>query len=384
MTAILEKYLNTRRHTLHLCAGLEPEDYNLQGAEFTSPVKWHLAHTTWFFEEMILKNFLTDYKLFNDQFAFLFNSYYNTLGERVLRKNRGLLSRPYITEVFEYRTYVDQHIEVMLKNIDDQHVLELVNLGIQHEEQHQELLQTDVKYSLSLNPINFISNGHDKKQNTSTLTSKGHEMKAGIYEIGYNGNGFCYDNELNKHKVYLDSFEISKNLVTNKEYFDFIEAGGYSNFNYWLDEGWEWIKSIDGKAPLYWRKNTEGWMHYTLEGLAQIDPNDYLNHISYYEAMAFAAWRGKRLPTEFEWEAAADHIQWGSRWEWTNSAYLPYPGFKIAAGAVGEYNGKFMSNQMVLRGASIATSNGHSRKSYRNFFHPSAQWQFAGLRLVNQ
>ena len=383
MTTILEKYSKTRRHTLDLCAGLEAEDFNLQGDVFTSPVKWHLAHTTWFFEEMILKNFLPDYKLFNDQYAFLFNSYYNTLGQRVLRQNRGLLSRPYISEVFEYRSYIDQHIEALLMKIDTQQVLELVRLGIQHEEQHQELLQTDLKYSLSLNPINLISTGQSKKEKTSPLASAYHKIEAGIYEIGFDGSGFCYDNELNRHKVYLDSFEISKNLLTNKEYFEFIEAGGYSNFNYWLDEGWEWVKRLNIKAPLYWRKNQEGWVHYTSEGLAPINPDEDLNHISYYEAMAFAAWKGKRLPTEFEWEAAADHINWGSRWEWTNSAYLPYPGFKIADGAVGEYNGKFMSNQMVLRGASVATSKGHSRKSYRNFFHPSAQWQFAGLRLVN-
>jgi len=341
-----------------------------------------LAHTTWFFEEMILKSFKADYKLFNDHYAFLFNSYYNTLGERVLRKNRGLLSRPYIDEVFEYRAYIDQHIETLLESSVDRQVLELINLGIQHEEQHQELLQTDVKYSLSLNPINHIPTGQVKNQNPSPSVPIWHKMEAGLYEIGFDGNGFCYDNELNRHKVYLDSFEISKNLVTNKEYFDFIEAGGYSNFNYWLDEGWEWVQHLNIKAPLYWRKNPEGWMQYTLKGLTRIDPDENLNHISYYEAMAFAAWQGKRLPTEFEWEAAADHIQWGSRWEWTNSAYLPYPGFKIADGAVGEYNGKFMSNQMVLRGASMATSKGHSRKSYRNFFHPSAQWQFTGLRLV--
>lgn len=382
MISILKKYSYTRQRTLHLCSGLEAEDFNLQGAEFTSPVKWHLAHTTWFFEEMILKRFLPKYKLFNDTYAFLFNSYYNTLGERVLRNNRGLLSRPYISKIFEYRAYIDQHIEALLENTVDKHALELINLGIQHEEQHQELLQTDVKYSLSLNPINYIPINKTKKQKPHPIDNEWIKIEAGIYDIGYEGNEFCYDNELDRHKVYLDTFSISKNLVTNKEYIEFIDAGGYSNFNYWLDEGWAWVTSIDLKEPLYWKKQKEGWMRYTLTGLEHVDPNDFINHISYYEAMAFAAWKGQRLPTEFEWEAAADQISWGSRWEWTNSAYLPYPGFKIADGAVGEYNGKFMSNQMVLRGASIATAKDHSRKSYRNFFPSSAQWQFSGIRLI--
>jgi ergothioneine biosynthesis protein EgtB len=382
MTTILEKYSETRKRTLHLCNGLEPEDFNLQGAEFTSPVKWHLAHSTWFFEEMILKNYLPNYKLFNDQYAFLFNSYYNTLGERVLRNNRGLLSRPYISEIFKYRAYIDRHIAALLKNTDDKNILELVNLGIQHEQQHQELLQTDIKYSLSLNPINFSSSENSKKQIYLSKNTEWKKIEAGIYEIGYDGKEFCYDNELNSHKVFLNTFEVSENLVTNKEYIDFIEAGGYHNFNYWLDEGWAWIRSLNMNAPLYWRNKKESWMHFTLDGLVHVDPNDFVNHISYYEAMAFAAWKGQRLPTEFEWEAAADQITWGSRWEWTNSAYLPYPGFKIADGAVGEYNGKFMSNQMVLRGASIGTTKGHSRKSYRNFFPSNAQWQFSGIRLV--
>jgi len=382
MTNILEKYSTTRQQTMQLCKGLEAEDYNLQGAEFTSPVKWHLAHTTWFFEEMILKHFLPNYKLFNPHYAFLFNSYYNTLGERVLRNNRGLLSRPYISEVFEFRAYVDRNIKLLLETSSEKNILELVNLGLQHEEQHQELLQSDLKYSLSLNPINFVTSTNSTLKKLVTESNEWKKIPAGIYEIGYDGKDFCYDNELNRHKVYLESFEISKNLVTNKEYIDFIDAGGYDNFNFWLDEGWAWITNLGIKAPLYWRKNNKNWMHFTLEGLMPIEPNAFVNHISYFEAMAFASWKGQRLATEFEWEAAADHVSWGSRWEWTNSAYLPYPGFKIAEGAVGEYNGKFMSNQMVLRGASIATTKGHSRKSYRNFFHSNAQWQFTGIRLV--
>ncbi len=382
MTNVLEKYSITRQHTLKICSELEAEDFNLQGAEFTSPAKWHLAHTTWFFEEMILKKFLYNYKLFDEHYAFLFNSYYNNLGERVLRNNRGLLSRPYISEIFDYRNYIDRHIKILLETSTEKDMLELVHLGLQHEEQHQELLRSDLKYSLSLNPINFISTEKSTKHNCQPTANEWNKISGGIYEIGHDGKGFCYDNELNKHKVYLESFEISKNLVSNKEYIDFIEAGGYSNFNYWLDEGWAWVSNLGLKAPLYWRKAENGWMNFTLTGLIDVELNDFVNHISYYEAMAFASWKGQRLPTEFEWEVAADQIAWGKRWEWTNSAYLPYPGFKIAAGAVGEYNGKFMSNQMVLRGSSIATTEGHSRKSYRNFFHSNAQWQFTGIRLV--
>ncbi|MGI9531498.1 ergothioneine biosynthesis protein EgtB [Lutimonas sp.] len=382
MTSILDYYSRTRQHTLNLCQDLESEDFNLQGAEFTSPVKWHLAHTTWFFETMILQKFLPTFAVFNEQFAYLFNSYYNTLGERVARNNRGMLSRPYVSEVFNYRDYVDQHMCKLLENHTDEKLIALVILGLQHEEQHQELLQSDLKYALFLNPFNF-----QHKDFSATSESKGSpaewkKIKEGIYEIGHKGTGFCFDNELNRHKVYLESFEISKNLVKNAEFIEFIEDGGYANFHHWLDEGWAWVNSQDIKAPLYWRKTAQGWMNFTTKGFKPIDPEDFVTHISLYESMAFASWKGMRLATEFEWEAAADEISWGSRWEWTNSAYLPYPGFQIAPGAVGEYNGKFMSNQMVLRGASVATSKGHSRKSYRNFFHSNAQWQFTGIRLV--
>ncbi len=382
ITALKEKYAKTRQRTLDLCAELQPEDFNLQGADFTSPPKWHLAHTTWFFEEMILKAFAKKYDVFDQDYAFLFNSYYNTLGERVLRKDRGLLSRPYIQNVFTYRNYVDKHLKNLLEKRDDQGLVDLVILGIQHEEQHQELLQSDIKYSLSLNPMNHRVHGHEV-QKTLTLKESGWEkMESGIYEIGHQGNGFCFDNELNSHKVYLESYEISTSLISNEEYIEFIEAGGYTNFNYWLDDAWAWLKSEHIQAPLYWRKKNGQWVHFTLNGLAKINKDDILSHISYYEAMAFATWKGCRLPTEFEWEAAADKIPWGSRWEWTNSAYLPYPGFSVAEGAVGEYNGKFMANQMVLRGGSEATTPGHSRKTYRNFFPPNLQWQFTGIRLA--
>lgn len=381
-TALKAKYIKIRKRTLDLCVGLQPEDFNLQGADFTSPPKWHLAHTTWFFEEMILKNFAKSYDVFNQNYAFLFNSYYNNLGERVLRKDRGLLSRPYIQNVFTYRNYVDKHLKNLLDTREDQELMDLVYLGIQHEEQHQELLQTDLKYSLSLNPMNLRIQGDEAPKNVALKECSWKKMEAGLYEIGHDGKGFCYDNELNRHKVYLESYEISTALIRNKEYIEFIESGGYTNFNYWLDDAWVWLKSENIEAPLYWRKKDGKWLHFTLKGLTKVQDDDILSHISYYEAMAFASWKGCRLPTEFEWEAASDGITWGSKWEWTNSAYLPYPGFSIADGAVGEYNGKFMANQMVLRGASEATTEGHSRKTYRNFFQPNLQWQFTGIRLA--
>lgn len=377
-----EKYAETRQRTVGLCNELQPEDFNLQGADFTSPPKWHLAHTTWFFEKMILSSFAEGYVVFDKNYDFLFNSYYNTLGDRVLRKDRGLLSRPYIQDVFAYRNYVDKHLKNLLDLKDDKEIMDLVYLGIQHEEQHQELLQSDIKYSLSLNPINHKVQKGIVHETFSPEKSTWKKMKAGIYEIGHDRAGFCFDNELNRHKVYLETYEISTSLISNREYIEFIEAGGYTNFNYWLDDAWAWIQSEHIQAPMYWRKTDDQWSHFTLNGLTKINKNGILSHISYYEAMAFATWKGCRLPTEFEWEAAADKIPWGSRWEWTNSAYLPYPGFTIADGAVGEYNGKFMANQMVLRGASTATTAGHSRKTYRNFFQPNLQWQFTGIRLA--
>lgn len=381
-TVLIDKFINVRQRTVDLCADLEHEDYNLQGAEFTSPPKWHLAHTTWFFEEMILKIFLKDYKVFNDNYAYLFNSYYNNIGDRVTRNQRGLLSRPYMQDIFLFRKYVDEKLVNLLGFAKDEGLFDLVYLGLQHEEQHQELLQTDIKYSLSLNPLNHKINKSITSK-VSTLENRTWiKIPAGIYKIGYEGIDFCFDNELKRHKVYLESYEIASTLVSNKEYIEFIEAGAYSDFKYWLDDAWAWITNENITTPMYWQKKNGRWYHFTLHGSIEINENDFLSHISYYEAMAFATWKGCRLPTEFEWEAASDKFTWGNKWEWTNSAYLPYPGFSIAEGAVGEYNGKFMSNQMVLRGASQATSKGHSRNTYRNFFQPNLQWQFTGIRLA--
>jgi len=382
MSDLLPIYLKIRNHSTDLCKELNTEDHNLQAAEFVSPPKWHLAHTTWFFEEMILKPFLKSYKLFDEGFAFLFNSYYNNLGDRLLRRNRGLISRPELNRILSYRNYVDQHIVQLFEDNPSDQVLELLVLGTQHEQQHQELLLSDLKYSFSLNP-SYPAYGQQRNYIGSKNQESGWvKIPDGIYKIGHKGSEFSFDNEHKQHKVYLQAFEISKSLVTNGEYIEFIENNGYNNFNLWLDEGWAWINDENLQSPLYWYKKKEGWWHYTLSGLQKIDVDAVLCHISYYEAMAFAAWKGQRLATEFEWEVASDEIKWGSRWEWTNSAYLPYPGFQITEGAVGEYNGKFMSNQMVLRGASSVTSEGHSRKTYRNFFHPHLRWQFTGIRLA--
>lgn len=376
------KYKQVRARTEELCAPLTKEDYVPQPVVYASPPKWHIAHVTWFFEEMVLKQYMDGYKEFHPDFCYLFNSYYNTVGKRTLRAERGNITRPGVDEVFAYRTYVDEHMAKYLSGNVPHNVQELIQLGLNHEQQHQELFITDLKYALGHNPIFPVyKDDFDLLQDHNTETGFAH-INEGVYDIGFEGEGFCYDNELGRHKVYLHAFDISKALVTNGEYIEFINAGGYKQFNYWLDEGWAWVNEQSINSPLHWHLIDGAWHYYTLAGLKKVDPDAILAHISYYEANAYANWKGMRLPTEFEWEVASDQLQWGKRWEWTNSAYLAYPNFKIAAGAVGEYNGKFMVNQMVLRGASVATSAGHSRKTYRNFFHPHFQWQFSGIRLV--
>lgn len=380
---ILDQYKEVRTYTEQICKPLQTEDYVVQVAEFASPAKWQLAHSSWFFETFILLPHLPDYKLFNKDFPYLFNSYYNNAGDRVLRAKRGNLTRPTTDEVYAYRQYVDTAMGQLLHQNLDADMVQLVTLGLHHEQQHQELLLSDIKYMFGQNPLfpayDSDTSLLDQERNTETGSAK---IPEGVYTIGYQGEGFCFDNELGVHKVYLHDFEIQKGLVTNGEYLEFMAAGGYTDFNLWLDEGWSWLKQNQVSMPLYWHEVEGQWMHYTLKGFQKINENDILKHISFYEAMAFAEWKGMRLPTEFEWEIASGQLNWGQRWEWTNSAYLPYPGFKKADGAIGEYNGKFMINQMVLRGGSIATSPKHSRPTYRNFFHPSAQWQFTGIRLA--
>lgn len=389
---LLEFYLSVRSYTEKLCEPLEIEDYIPQPIVDVSPPKWNIAHTTWFFEEMILKNFLPDYKVFDKQFAFLFNSYYNSVGERTLRDHRGDLSRPTVKRVFEYRKHVDKYMTRLLDHqtatnprsaIRDPQLTDLVILGLNHEQQHQELFLTDLKYAFSLNPtFPVYREGFspvDKKESASGEFVK---VDSGNHEIGFTGDGFCFDNELARHQVHLDGFEIRNTLVTNREYIGFIDAGGYRDFRLWHAEGWDWVNQNRVETPLYWHRRDGEWFNYTLGGLKKVDLDAPVCHVSLYEASAFAEWKGMRLPTEFEWEAACDQFDWGLRWEWTNSAYLPYPGFRKPAGAVGEYNGKFMINQMVLRGASVMTPPGHSRKTYRNFFHPHLRWQFTGIRLA--
>lgn len=381
-SSVIQQYKKTRLYTESICKPLQTEDYVVQASEFASPAKWHLAHTTWFFETFILKEYFQDYKLYHPDFSFLFNSYYNNLGDRVFRANRGNITRPGVEEVYSYRAYVDKHMNILLNESDSTKLDELVTLGIHHEQQHQELLITDIKYMLANNPTFPVYDLNKNLVGQSNGADGYVQIDSGLYTIGHQSEGFCYDNEFGVHQVYLDAFEISNALVTNQAFMEFIADGGYENFNLWLDAGWAWVNENQVKAPLYWHLIDGAWHYYTLAGLQKVDPKAIVSHISFYEANAFARWKGMRLPTEFEWEVASNQLKWGSRWEWTYSAYLPYPKFKIAAGALGEYNGKFMINQMVLRGASEATSPQHSRYTYRNFFHPHERWQYTGLRLV--
>lgn len=380
---IIEHFKEVRAYTNSLCQPLQKEDYVVQVAEFASPAKWHLAHTSWFFETFVLIPNLKGFEVFDKDFGFLFNSYYNNAGDRVLRANRGNLTRPTVDQVYAYRAYIDEAIIKLLMSNFDSKICDLITLGLNHEQQHQELLLTDIKYMFGKNPLFPVYDANSKLLDNEFNTESGFiTIDEGVYEIGYKGNKFCYDNELGVHKVYIHDFEIENRLITNGEYIAFINAGGYSDFNLWLDEGWTWLQNEVINCPLYWHKVNDEWYSYTLEGFIKVNPEAILKHISLYEAMAFAEWKGMRLPTESEWEVAADKLKWGQRWEWTNSAYLPYPKFKKAEGAIGEYNGKFMINQMILKGASIATYPGHSRKSYRNFFHANERWQFTGIRLV--
>ena len=380
--SLTERYSQTRTRTESICAPLKIEDYVPQPAVFASPPKWHLAHTTWFFEQFILKSLKKGYRTFDINFNHLFNSYYKHHGDPWERSKRGWITRPGVERVYEYREYVDQHIRGLMSTSPSRELEELIEIGINHEEQHQELLISDLKYLLSLNPImpKYSENRaliHDQNSHSGW-----HNVNGGLFQIGHNDRGFCYDNEQPRHQVYLEDFEIRRSLVTNKEFMEFIDDGGYESVNLWLDDGWNHINEKKIQHPLYWKKKDGRWYNYTLGGEKLIKPDDILCHISFYEAEAFARWAGYRLPTEFEWEVCSPEIDVGKRWEWTYSAYHPYPGYRAAQGALGEYNGKFMINQMVLRGSSVATTPGHSRNTYRNFFHPHLRWQFAGIRLA--
>ena len=378
-----EKYFLTRQASVDMCQSLSSEDYVPQPVDFVSPPKWNLGHTSWFFEELILKPYLPNYKVYHKKFAYLFNSYYQSLGDRTKRGNRGDISRPTKNKVYEYRNYVDNHMQkLFVKGELNKDITELITIGINHEQQHQELFYTDLKYTFSLNPLH-------PKYSDKIICEKGTAGNAnfigfneGVYEIGHAGDEFAYDNEGPRHKVYIHNFEIADKLVSNAEYLEFVEAGGYQQADFWHDEAWHWLDDKQITHPMYWVKRHNEWHQYTLAGLKTLKADVPVTHLSYYEAYAYAQWKGKRLPTEFEWEIAADSINWGDRWEWTESAYLPYPGYKKLPGALGEYNGKFMVNQKVLRGLSVVTPKGHERKTYRNFFHPHIGYQYNGIRLA--
>jgi ergothioneine biosynthesis protein EgtB len=392
-----------RHRSLQLAAPLSNEDCCAQSMPDASPIKWHLAHTTWFFETFILEPREPGFRPFHSAFRVLFNSYYNGVGAKHPRAQRGLLTRPSLDEVKAYRADVDARmLRLMEAESGDPSLAELVTLGLQHEQQHQELMLTDVKHLLAQNPIAPGYDGAgmapDKDPGALAFT----DFDGGLVEIGFDGRGFCFDNELPRHCSYVAPFALASRLVTNGEYAAFIDAGGYRDPGLWLAEGWDRVASGELAAPLYWRRQEDGsWREFTLHGEVPLDPARPVTHLSLYEADAYARWCGARLPTEAEWEFAArlasieaGHLHpraaagedlrqmFGACWQWTSSSYAPYPGYAPAPGAIGEYNGKFMVNQYVLRGSSCATPVGHARASYRNFFPAYARWQFTGIRLA--
>ncbi|MDJ0878922.1 MAG: ergothioneine biosynthesis protein EgtB [Halieaceae bacterium] len=404
---LAERFTRVRTDSERFCEPLETEDYSLQAMADTSPPKWHLAHTTWFFETFILKPYAEDYRAFHPAYEVLFNSYYNGIGDQHPRPERGLLSRPVLEDVLAYREHVDTWIGDLLASghpeLDT--ITRLVELGTHHEQQHQELFFTDIKYSLSRNPL-YPAYSDGRLAAAGSRPMGWREHSGGQVEVGHVDGGFCFDNEQPAHAVLLTPFALADRLVTNGEYQAFIDDGGYQRPELWLSDGWATVGERGWEAPLYWVRNGDSWQEYTLYGLCALDPARPVTHVSGYEADAYARWAGHRLPTEFEWEAIAAGTEldgqfvesgrlhpdaaeraddWqlhGGLWEWTSSAYGPYPGYKPAAGAVGEYNGKFMANQLVLRGGSCVTSRSQMRTSYRNFFYPPDRWQFTGIRLA--
>lgn len=403
----------TRIQSVKACETLELDDYGLQASAFASPPKWHLAHTSWFFETFLLKPFVSGYEVFHPLYEVLFNSYYNAIGEQFPRAKRGLLSRPTVSQVLAYRQHVDSAMSRLLA--EDRHpqrelISQRCQLGIEHEKQHQELFYTDIKYSLSVNPLYPALKGHTVLKSTHAPQMQWYNFAGGLFEMGLNTRqeGFAYDNETPLHKVFIEPFSLANRLVTNQEYQAFIDDGGYSDPAYWLADGWALVQEQQWTQPLYWRDVEGAAMEFTLYGLQNRLPGQPVCHLSGYEADAYANWSSARLPTEAEWEFAAQqqgfsdnqapvfHPQtvapdnagqpllqlYDSCWQWTASAYRAYPGFRAQEGAIGEYNGKFMSNQWVLRGGSCVTSAAHLRPTYRNFFYPEDRWQFSGIRLA--
>ena len=405
--ALVDRYRSTRLLTERIVSGMRAEDMQLQSMTDASPAKWHLAHTTWFFETFILKN-RSDYKPFNANYHFLFNSYYNSVGDQFQRPERGMLSRPQVAEIMAYRNYVDEAMHGYLNELQDSKIRDVILLGINHEQQHQELILTDIKHAFAKNPLfpPLIDNRQMQDRPLPALEYRVYDGE--LQDIGNNSLDctFCFDNETPRHAVFIAPFKIANRPISNGEYLQFIEDGGYQNPLLWLSDGWSLVRRLGLACPAYWHKLDDGWYEYTLAGLQPLNMNNPVCHINYFEACAFATWAGKRLPTEFEWEVAATQQPvtgnvldmavlhprpaddaglaqlYGDVWEWTSSAYAAYPGFKPAQGALGEYNGKFMCGQYVLRGGSCATPKGHIRSSYRNFFYPHSYWQFSGVRLA--
>jgi ergothioneine biosynthesis protein EgtB len=411
---LLDRFHQIRNFTNALCAGLEPEDCVVQSMPDVSPTKWHLAHTTWFFETFILKKFSPGYRAEIPEYAYLFNSYYNAAGDMHRRDLRGLISRPTVGEAQRYRASVDSHIDDLLSGADEKLLDEIepiLILGFHHEQQHQELLVADIKHVFAQNPLHPVFREQKREGKSTRITPIDFlEFQETVMAIGNDGPGFSYDNEGPRHQALVPSFSLASRPVTNGEYLAFIEDNGYARPEFWLSLGWMTVNEMRWQAPLYWTKHDCAWWNFTLSGFRPVDESEPVTHVSYFEADAYANWAGLRLPTEFEWERAASdrpiegnfvederfhprplsnsgndrhlHQLFGDVWEWTRSAYSPYPGYRAAPGALGEYNGKFMCNQYVLRGGSCATSRTHIRRTYRNFFQPEKRWQFTGIRLA--
>lgn len=417
--ALLASYQRVRQHSLDLCAPLEVEDYLLQPMADVSPIKWHLAHTSWFFETFVLKPILPNYQCYQDSFDHLFNSYYNQIGQPWPRVKRGDLSRPTVRDVLNYRAYIDEQMQPLLRQDASDHE-PLIALGLHHEQQHQELILTDLKYSFGINPLAPIYRKVDQSASVASpcgwIQFAGGLVEAGSHKPDKMGvDCFAFDNETPKHKVHLEPYALASRLVTNGEFLDFIQDGGYQKAKFWLSEGWERVTAENWRHPLYWREKSKGtkqagiFCEYHLSGESNLDLEAPVCHVSLYEADAYARWKNARLPTEVEWEQAAKvaditptatgeaqalkpavacqpqpslQQMFGELWQWTASSYAPYPGFKPFAGNIGEYNGKFMCAQHVLRGSSFATPSGHARQTYRNFFYPQDRWQFTGIRLA--
>ena len=405
-TSLRDRYAGVRARTEALVAPLSPEDACVQSMPDASPAKWHLAHTTWFFEHFVLAEHVPGYRPFHERFAYLFNSYYFTVGQMHLRPRRGLVTRPSLVEVLGYRAHVDEAMSRLLETAaGDAELAQLVTLGMHHEQQHQELILTDIKHLLAQNPLLPAYAAPPPKSAHAAPPLEWLRGREGIVEVGHAGAGFAFDNETPRHDALLRPHLLASRPVTNAEYREFVADGGYAETSLWLSDGWSTVMAEGWERPLYWQEDLE--RAFTLGGVQPLDPHAPVAHLSYYEADAFARWAGARLPTEFEWEAAAApepvagnfadsgllepraaapgpglRQLYGDAWEWTASPYAPYPGFRPLAGSLGEYNGKFMCSQLVLRGGSCATPAGHVRASYRNFFYPAQRWQFSGLRLA--